>query len=288
MKIRCPSCQHEGTVPDDKIPSAGVTVSCPKCKTRFQINPPSNSVPKPKPDLYCPKCGTGQPISDTCINCGTLFSKFISEQTTKEQVVEQLQSSMYRNIANLMMLHKYKIVSVFIVLIALIGLLIWKYYPNRTNRVKVTISNKSAEESSPQKTDVQPDPVSITESYKVWVYEDGGYNPRISFKVTNRLSSKISAISFRAVWLKNGSEQLFIARESLFDLDPGVTSKRIKLIPSNSISVPQSKLDLDFNVAVESLNRNLTVRVYFDCRGRENLVYDGPFNAFFNEATPFF
>lgn len=286
MKIQCPSCKHAGDVPNDKIPSAGVTVSCPKCKTQFQINSPTNSTPKP--DLYCPKCGTGQPSSDTCINCGTVFSKFIREQTTKEPVFEQLQSSIYNDIAYRIQLHKYKIVSVFIVLIVLIGLLIWKYYPNRTNRVKVTISNKSSEESSTQKMEVQPDPLRITDSYKGWAYEDVGYNPAISFKVTNRLNSKISVISFRAVWLKNGNEQLFTASASLFDLDPGVTSKRIKLIPSNSIQVPQSKQDLDFNVAVESLNRNLTVRVYYECRGSEKLVYDGPFNASFNVATPFF
>lgn len=33
-----------------------------------------------KHDFYCPKCGTGQFLSDTCINCGVVFSKFINRQ----------------------------------------------------------------------------------------------------------------------------------------------------------------------------------------------------------------
>lgn len=37
MKIQCSSCLHEGSVSDDKIPEGEITVTCPKCKNKFQI-----------------------------------------------------------------------------------------------------------------------------------------------------------------------------------------------------------------------------------------------------------
>lgn len=73
MKIQCPSCQHAGTVPDEKVPVAGVTVTCPKCQTKFHLSLPAK--PIPPSDFFCPKCGTSQPRSDACIKCGIIFSK---------------------------------------------------------------------------------------------------------------------------------------------------------------------------------------------------------------------
>ena len=35
MKIQCPSCLFEGAFTDEKIPSGGVAVSCPKCKNKI-------------------------------------------------------------------------------------------------------------------------------------------------------------------------------------------------------------------------------------------------------------
>lgn len=84
MKIQCPGCQYEADVPEDKVPAAGITASCPKCKNKFKVNrKDSPSTPTAKPDLYCPKCGHSQPKSDTCIKCGIVFSKFINAQTQK-------------------------------------------------------------------------------------------------------------------------------------------------------------------------------------------------------------
>jgi predicted Zn finger-like uncharacterized protein len=82
MKIQCPNCQHEGTVPDDKVPATGITAKCPKCKTCFQVAPPSTITPKT--DFYCPKCGTGQPVSVACTNCGIIFSVYRADQRKKE------------------------------------------------------------------------------------------------------------------------------------------------------------------------------------------------------------
>lgn len=80
MKIQCPNCSHDGTIPDDKIPLGGVTASCPKCKTKFQVTRPS---PTPTHDFFCPKCGTGQPVSDVCIKCETSFATFLDNQINK-------------------------------------------------------------------------------------------------------------------------------------------------------------------------------------------------------------
>lgn len=38
MRIECPGCKYFGEVPDDKIPEQGVSINCPKCKTKFQVN----------------------------------------------------------------------------------------------------------------------------------------------------------------------------------------------------------------------------------------------------------
>lgn len=78
MWIACPNCNHGGNVPDDRIPVAGTTVNCPKCKTKFQINQQATEVEKPY--LYCPKCGISQPVSDICIECGIVFLKFLNRE----------------------------------------------------------------------------------------------------------------------------------------------------------------------------------------------------------------
>jgi predicted Zn finger-like uncharacterized protein len=85
MKIKCTNCQCEGNIPDDKLPEGAVTVTCPKCKTKFQVVKESAQEftfeqTAPAPKMYCPKCGEGQPVTETCIKCGIVVSKFINAQ----------------------------------------------------------------------------------------------------------------------------------------------------------------------------------------------------------------
>lgn len=98
VKIQCPNCQHQGTVPDDKVPAAGISVNCPKCKTKFQITPPLNNNPKQAESFICPKCGAGQQVSDTCINCGLIFSKYTNRQPDQNLTAKKPPLSKQTNI----------------------------------------------------------------------------------------------------------------------------------------------------------------------------------------------
>ncbi len=88
MKIQCPSCQYQGNVPDDKVPENGINVNCPKCKSKFLINreaPPEFTIDDQplSPQIFCPKCGEKQPVAETCVKCGIVFSKFMNRQVSK-------------------------------------------------------------------------------------------------------------------------------------------------------------------------------------------------------------
>jgi len=37
MHVQCPNCGAGGDIPDEKIPSEGTKISCPKCKTSFAV-----------------------------------------------------------------------------------------------------------------------------------------------------------------------------------------------------------------------------------------------------------
>lgn len=68
MKIHCPKCQHEGTIPDDKVPAAGITANCPKCKTKFQVTHEKSKL------RWCPFCGTKTLTSEIkCTNCQSMI-----------------------------------------------------------------------------------------------------------------------------------------------------------------------------------------------------------------------
>jgi hypothetical protein len=55
-----------------------MTVTCPKCNTRFSLQSEkatsSNQTDGKK--FFCPKCGTEQPVSNACISCKIIFSKY--------------------------------------------------------------------------------------------------------------------------------------------------------------------------------------------------------------------
>jgi hypothetical protein len=82
MKITCPGCQWSAEVPDEKIPVGGVTATCRKCQTRFPVA--RETAPAPLPEFSCPNCGTGQAVSDACINCQIIFAKYAEKQRLRE------------------------------------------------------------------------------------------------------------------------------------------------------------------------------------------------------------
>ena len=48
MKLICPKCQAQSTVPDERVPAKGAWARCPKCQDRFFIKPPA----APQPEFF--------------------------------------------------------------------------------------------------------------------------------------------------------------------------------------------------------------------------------------------
>jgi len=130
MKIQCPKCQHEGTVPDDKVPVTGITATCPKCETKFRVTSPSPQTNKP--DLNCPMCGTGQDKSDECTKCGIVISKFNNAQSNKKPDIEHLPLCKRYN----------KTKAILIVCLALSSVVIINYYFVCNEIKKVTVKQE--------------------------------------------------------------------------------------------------------------------------------------------------
>lgn len=80
MVIECPNCKFSGNAPDDKVPTTGINVTCPKCKSQFTAKKESSSdfdiTPNPtaaipKTTMPCPLCGEEiLAIAKKCKHCG--------------------------------------------------------------------------------------------------------------------------------------------------------------------------------------------------------------------------
>jgi hypothetical protein len=69
MLIECPNCKFSGNAPDDKIPEAGTTATCPKCTARFTVEKPilptaTHATDDTKPCRFC-----GEEILAIAVNC---------------------------------------------------------------------------------------------------------------------------------------------------------------------------------------------------------------------------
>lgn len=88
MKATCPSCQAVFTINDSKIPEKGCNARCPKCQNRFFLQKekkqPIEKKTVPVKKITCPKCGFSQPKSETCMECGIVFSKYHPSRNNTE------------------------------------------------------------------------------------------------------------------------------------------------------------------------------------------------------------
>ena len=82
MKITCPQCGANGTLPDHEIPEEGRFLSCPRCKHGFDVKKPRATSRDYLVDV-CPACAYStfgdQPFG-TCPKCGVEIKAFIDRQ----------------------------------------------------------------------------------------------------------------------------------------------------------------------------------------------------------------
>jgi len=84
MKAKCPKCEEVFNLDLSKIPeipTEGIYISCPKCKTQVRIKlklKPKKEEPAGEPlqeIIPCPDCGHVNISSKICISCGKVFSE---------------------------------------------------------------------------------------------------------------------------------------------------------------------------------------------------------------------
>jgi len=82
MKITCPKCGANGNLPDHEIPEEGRFLTCPKCKSGFDVKKPKATVNEYLVDA-CPACAYstfGDERFGTCPKCGVVIKAFIDRQ----------------------------------------------------------------------------------------------------------------------------------------------------------------------------------------------------------------
>lgn len=90
MKVTCPDCGWSAEVPEEKIPDGGVTATCRKCQSKFEvkkelkpdIGQPPVSPPTPQRDTKpCPLCGEEILfIAKKCKHCGSMLDEVREEE----------------------------------------------------------------------------------------------------------------------------------------------------------------------------------------------------------------
>lgn len=87
MKIVCPNCNANGTIPDHEISEQGRFLSCPRCNHGFTIKKP-----RAENNAYvvdtCPSCNYstfGDESFSTCPKCGVMVKAFVERQREEAQ-----------------------------------------------------------------------------------------------------------------------------------------------------------------------------------------------------------
>lgn len=87
MKIVCPNCNANGTIPDHEISEQGRFLSCPRCKHGFTIKKPRAGDNAYQVDT-CPSCSYstfGDESFSICPKCGVVVKAFVERQREEAQ-----------------------------------------------------------------------------------------------------------------------------------------------------------------------------------------------------------
>lgn len=102
MKITCPKCGANGTIPDHEVPESGRFISCPRCNEGFTV-----TKPRAGNDVYlvdtCPSCSFstfGDETFSTCPKCGVSVKTFIERQR-EEQLQKRNQELLGKKLNNI-------------------------------------------------------------------------------------------------------------------------------------------------------------------------------------------
>jgi predicted Zn finger-like uncharacterized protein len=89
MKIACPKCNAQGSIPDHEIPESGRFVSCPRCNEGFNVVKPRSSNNEYLVDT-CPACSFstfGDENFSSCPKCGVSVKAFVERQ--REELLQK-------------------------------------------------------------------------------------------------------------------------------------------------------------------------------------------------------
>lgn len=64
MIVTCDGCQTKYTLGDEKVPTAGIRVRCPKCRFVWRLTPPSVAI-DPDIEITTNEYATGVPVAET-------------------------------------------------------------------------------------------------------------------------------------------------------------------------------------------------------------------------------
>lgn len=102
MKISCPKCSANGTIPDHEIPETGRFLNCPRCNEGFTITKPRSGKDDYLVDT-CPACSFstfGDETFSTCPKCGILIKAFVERQR-EENLLKRNQELLGKKLNNI-------------------------------------------------------------------------------------------------------------------------------------------------------------------------------------------
>lgn len=91
MKITCPNCNANDTIPSHLIPDEGRFLTCPRCKHGFTVRNPRGELNEFLVDI-CPACNFnsfGEERFEICPKCGVVVKAFLERQREEQRIKKE-------------------------------------------------------------------------------------------------------------------------------------------------------------------------------------------------------